>query len=69
MELGLEDLPKKNGISTVLRILSLGYSLHTFVNGEFIGKNAKTLLMIICHIRGSWSIPMYLDLFMPCKVL
>ncbi|KAL5129884.1 Beta-galactosidase 13 [Glycine soja] len=39
VELGPEDLPKKNDISPVLRIMSLGHSLVAFVNGEFIGSN------------------------------
>ncbi|KAK7404379.1 hypothetical protein VNO78_05239 [Psophocarpus tetragonolobus] len=38
VELGPEDLPKKN-LSPVLRILSLGHSLLAFVNGEYIGSN------------------------------
>ncbi|XP_047173043.1 beta-galactosidase 11-like, partial [Vigna umbellata] len=42
VELGPEDLPKKSDVSTVIRILSLGHSLHTFVNGEFIGTNHGT---------------------------
>ncbi|XP_057456552.1 beta-galactosidase 13-like [Lotus japonicus] len=37
VELGPEDLPKKNGVSPVLRIMSLGHTLHAFVNGEYIG--------------------------------
>ena len=41
VELGPEDLPKKNDISPVLRIMSLGHSLVAFVNGEFIGKNTE----------------------------
>ncbi|PNY14323.1 beta-galactosidase 13-like protein [Trifolium pratense] len=39
VELGPEDLPKKNDVSPVLRILSLGHSLLAFVNGQFIGSN------------------------------
>lgn len=50
VELGPEDLPKKNDISPVLRIMSLGHSLVAFVNGEFIGKNTEI------H-RGSASSP------------
>ncbi|KAL2329060.1 hypothetical protein Fmac_022487 [Flemingia macrophylla] len=37
VELGPEDLPKKNDVSPVLRILSLGHALLAFVNREFIG--------------------------------
>lgn len=40
MELGPEDLPKKNEISPVIRILSLGHSLLAFVNGQYVGKHA-----------------------------
>ncbi|KAG4973722.1 hypothetical protein JHK87_030543 [Glycine soja] len=39
VELRPEDLPKKNDIPTILRIMSLGHSLLAFVNGEFIGSN------------------------------
>ncbi|KAJ1393753.1 Glycoside hydrolase, family 35 [Sesbania bispinosa] len=39
VELGPEDLPKKNEISPVIRIMSLGHSLQCFVNGEYIGSN------------------------------
>lgn len=41
VELRPEDLPKKNDIPTILRIMSLGHSLLAFVNGEFIGKNTE----------------------------
>ncbi|KAE9620319.1 hypothetical protein Lal_00019908 [Lupinus albus] len=37
VELGPEDLPKKNEVSPVLRIMSLGHSMLVFVNGEYIG--------------------------------
>ncbi|XP_019454229.1 PREDICTED: beta-galactosidase 13-like [Lupinus angustifolius] len=37
VELGPEDFPKKNEISPVLRIMSLGHSMLVFVNGEYIG--------------------------------
>ncbi|CAL0318934.1 unnamed protein product [Lupinus luteus] len=39
--LGAQDLPK-NGAAPVLRIMSLGHSLLTFVNGEYIGSNHGT---------------------------
>ncbi|CAI8616832.1 unnamed protein product [Vicia faba] len=39
VEFGPEDLPKKNEISPVLRILSLGHSLLAFVNGQYVGSN------------------------------
>ncbi|XP_027909930.1 beta-galactosidase 13-like [Vigna unguiculata] len=42
VQLGPEDLPTKNDISTVLRVLCLGHSLHAFVNGEYIGSNHGT---------------------------
>ena len=41
VELGPEDLPKKNDISPVLRILSLGHVLVAFVNGEYVGKHTE----------------------------
>lgn len=41
MELGPEDLPKKDKSSPVLRIMSLGHVLHAFVNGEYIGENEE----------------------------
>ncbi|CAL0334194.1 unnamed protein product [Lupinus luteus] len=37
VELGPEDFPKKNEISPVLRVMSLGHSMLVFVNGEYIG--------------------------------
>ncbi|KAE9586607.1 hypothetical protein Lal_00004747 [Lupinus albus] len=39
--LGAQDLPK-NGAAPVLRIMSLGHSLLTFVNGVYIGSNHGT---------------------------
>lgn len=41
-ELSPEDLPRKNGASPILRIMSLGHSLLAFVNGEYIGTLAYT---------------------------
>jgi len=41
VELGPGDLPRKDEISPVLRIMSLGHALHAFINGEYIGKNAE----------------------------
>ncbi|KAK4284853.1 hypothetical protein QN277_001631 [Acacia crassicarpa] len=32
-----EDMPRKKGVSPVLRIISLGHSLVAFVNGEYLG--------------------------------
>jgi hypothetical protein len=49
-ELGPEDLPKKNGASPVLRIMSLGHSLSAFVNGQYIGK----LLNGNCECLSEW---------------
>ncbi|KAK2435141.1 beta-galactosidase [Trifolium repens] len=39
VELGPEDLPKKNDVSPVLRVLSLGHSMLAYVNGQYIGSN------------------------------
>ncbi|XP_068483389.1 beta-galactosidase 13-like [Phaseolus vulgaris] len=42
VELGPGDLPRKDEISPVLRIMSLGHALHAFINGEYIGTNHGT---------------------------
>ncbi|KAK7312254.1 hypothetical protein VNO77_36003 [Canavalia gladiata] len=42
VNLGPEDLPKKNEISPILRIISLGHSLLAYVNGEYVGSNHGT---------------------------
>ncbi|XP_061342159.1 beta-galactosidase 13-like [Gastrolobium bilobum] len=39
VELGPEDLSRKNDISPVLRIMSLGHALLAFVNGQYVGSN------------------------------
>ncbi|KAJ1411692.1 Glycoside hydrolase, family 35 [Sesbania bispinosa] len=41
-ELGPDDLPKKSGVSPVIRIMSLGHSLQAFVNGKYIGSQHGT---------------------------
>ncbi|KAJ1398976.1 Glycoside hydrolase, family 35 [Sesbania bispinosa] len=41
-ELGPDDMPKKSGVSPVIRIMSLGHSLQAFVNGKYIGSQHGT---------------------------
>ncbi|XP_004500729.2 beta-galactosidase 13-like [Cicer arietinum] len=41
-ELSPQDLPTKNGVAPVLRIMSLGHSLAAFVNGQYIGTGHGT---------------------------